>query len=324
MAMSSVSVVTNALRLRGFRRPQTARAILHPSLRERVGEYAYLVTIALIALAVGALALAYAPKDEMGAGSMGAMTERPVTSAAAAGVGVQLVTPAAVQSGTPVPLVYRLTDARTGVPLTDLVSDGGEWMHLIVVSQDLGQFQHVHPQPSGRAGEYVIDVAFPTAGSYLLYSEFSRASQEVVQRDAIRVGAGSTVPPPLAEDRAPKVVGDVRVALQGIGTVVAGQDAALVFRLEEAATGEGLRDLQSYLGEPAHAVILSEDAATFAHLHGEQVDAADGAHEASGSGFGPEIKVHYTFPAPGLYKVWGQFKTRTGEVITAPFVIRAQ
>jgi Cu+-exporting ATPase len=60
MAMSSVSVVTNALRLRGFTRPQSARAILHPPLRERVSEYAYLVGIAMLALAIGAAALFFA------------------------------------------------------------------------------------------------------------------------------------------------------------------------------------------------------------------------------------------------------------------------
>jgi P-type Cu+ transporter len=60
MAMSSVSVVTNALRLRRFSRPATAAAILHPPLRERVAEYAYLVGIALVALAIGAAALTFA------------------------------------------------------------------------------------------------------------------------------------------------------------------------------------------------------------------------------------------------------------------------
>ncbi|HEY0581433.1 MAG TPA: HAD-IC family P-type ATPase, partial [Chloroflexota bacterium] len=60
MAMSSVSVVTNALRLRGFKRPANAATILHPPLRERAAEYAYLVGIALLALAIGAAALTFA------------------------------------------------------------------------------------------------------------------------------------------------------------------------------------------------------------------------------------------------------------------------
>jgi len=60
MAMSSVSVVTNALRLRGFRRPSNVDELLHPSLRVVVGEYAYLGGIALVAALVGVAALVFA------------------------------------------------------------------------------------------------------------------------------------------------------------------------------------------------------------------------------------------------------------------------
>jgi Cu+-exporting ATPase len=71
MAMSSVSVVTNALRLRRFHPPQSADEILHPSLRQRVGEYAYLVGIAFVALAIGAAALAFVQKHHAGDRAVG-------------------------------------------------------------------------------------------------------------------------------------------------------------------------------------------------------------------------------------------------------------
>ena len=71
MAMSSVSVVTNALRLRRFHPPQSADEILHPPLRERVGEYAYLVGIALVALAIGVAAQACVQRDHAADGGVG-------------------------------------------------------------------------------------------------------------------------------------------------------------------------------------------------------------------------------------------------------------
>ncbi len=57
MAMSSVSVVTNALRLRSFRAPESPQQILHPPLMERVREYGYLAGIAVVALLVGGAAI---------------------------------------------------------------------------------------------------------------------------------------------------------------------------------------------------------------------------------------------------------------------------
>ena len=124
MAMSSVSVVTNALRLRGFRRPASASEILHPPLRERVGEYAYLAAIALLALAIGAASLAWARPEHGASGDIHeeepTMTQ-PVVSPAEAGVRVLLVAPPVMEAGTPASLAYRLTEARDDSPLTDVV-----------------------------------------------------------------------------------------------------------------------------------------------------------------------------------------------------------
>ncbi|MGQ0608269.1 MAG: HAD-IC family P-type ATPase, partial [Chloroflexota bacterium] len=57
MAMSSVSVVTNALRLRSFRAPESPEQILHPPLGERIREYGYLAGVAVVAIVVGGAAL---------------------------------------------------------------------------------------------------------------------------------------------------------------------------------------------------------------------------------------------------------------------------
>jgi Cu+-exporting ATPase len=67
MAMSSVSVVTNALRLRSFRPAASVQEILHPPLRARIADWGYLAAIAILALAIGAGALWLSERSGMGA-----------------------------------------------------------------------------------------------------------------------------------------------------------------------------------------------------------------------------------------------------------------
>ena len=255
-------------------------------------------------------------------------------SAEEAGVRVELVAPQTVEPNTPTRLTYRLAEAASGAPITDVLVSHEQPMHLIAVRRDLAQFQHVHPQPTGRPGEYDIELSFPSAGTYILYDEFARAGgQDILKRDELTVqypsGAAS-----LVEDTRPKTVGNVRVSLHADGSLTAGSEARLIVQLADPATGRGLSTLKPYLGAAAHVVILTEDAGTFAHTHGEsggagghhgQATDAHGGHGGHGGqagGIGPEIAFHHTFPAPGLYKVWGQFKTTDGQIVTADFVVR--
>jgi len=73
MAMSSVSVVTNALRLRSFHPAASVQDILHPPLRARIADWGYLAAIAILALAIGAGALWLS--EQSGMGVSGAMEE---------------------------------------------------------------------------------------------------------------------------------------------------------------------------------------------------------------------------------------------------------
>jgi Cu+-exporting ATPase len=78
MAMSSVSVVTNALRLRGFRPAASAEEILHPPLRTRIADWGYLAAIAVLAIAIGAGALWLSDRTGMGVGETMGGAEAPM------------------------------------------------------------------------------------------------------------------------------------------------------------------------------------------------------------------------------------------------------
>ena len=77
MALSSVSVVTNALRLRAFRRPNNADEIAHPSLWSRATDYAYLFLIGLFGILAGVVAFNVLPQDNMAAMASDAMVSAP-------------------------------------------------------------------------------------------------------------------------------------------------------------------------------------------------------------------------------------------------------
>lgn len=86
MAMSSVSVVTNSLRLRSFVPPANARELLHPPMRRKIADVGYLVTIGLLALLVGGASLFFfAPSMSMGStgSAPGMVASAPTTQSTA-------------------------------------------------------------------------------------------------------------------------------------------------------------------------------------------------------------------------------------------------
>jgi Cu+-exporting ATPase len=340
MAMSSVSVVTNAQRLRRFR-PMTAEQILHPRLRDRVAQYSYLAAVGLTAVAVGAGLTAASRTDTARRGMNGMLawtqsvgmpmrpamstmmsTDIPPVDADEAGVHVQLIVPADVRAGTPTHLVVKLTAADTGAPVDDVGRSHEVWMHLIATRADLGTFAHVHPEPTGRAGEFAVRLTFPTPGRYVINSEFRRNGDmaDVHQRQILAIPGRS----PAARQLVPagRTVSTHGVRVQLVGDAGVGQSSELAFVVSDERTGEPITNLQPYLAAAGHVVIMRGDGATFAHEHAE-VRGSDGklVFTLPGQTFGPRLPFHHRFETPGTYRLWGQFRLASGEVITAPFTI---
>jgi Cu+-exporting ATPase len=341
--MSSVSVLTNALRLRRFRRPATVDEIVRPPLRARLGQYAYLTGVAVVALALGAGLTAVSRMDFASRGMNGQLAwvegtgmpmrpemsvmmtaEVPPTDAADAGVDVRLSLPADVRPGQPTRLVVTLRDAATGEPIEDMTRSHEAWMHLIATREDLGTFAHLHPQPTGRPGELAVDITFPTAGRYIVNTEFRRQGEmaDVHSRQVLTVAGPAPSPVTLTAGPRTVEVDGVRVSLDGAAEV--GGSSDLHFTLTDAATGRPVDDLQPYLAAAGHIVVMRADGQTFAHEHAEVTDGAGRPVFAlPGTTFGPELEVHASFPTAGVYQLWAQFRLADGNLITVPFTVQA-
>ena len=281
----------------------------------------------MVALGVGAAALDFAPREEqmaMGESDMADMPMAGARSTAEAGVRGELVAPPTIAPNAPARLVYRFVDERSGAPLTDIVVSHEAQMHLIAVSRDLREFQHVHPTFTERPGELAVDVTFPRPGLYQLYGEFTRADgTDVVQQDLLVVGAPANVGPALVEDRAPKQASGVQVALSGAATAAVGQESSV--RAEPHRRGYGPAG-QRPAALPGRARARGDPARgrPVVRAHARRAGRRAASHGDGAAEYGPEIAFHHTFDTPGLYKLWAQFRTHGGQIATADFVVRAR
>jgi Cu+-exporting ATPase len=319
MAMSSVSVVTNSLRLRGYTPPETAEEIVRPPLRTRIADVSYLIGIGLLAAIVGvASLLIFKPQ-------MTPMAEEHNSSTGVQYARVTLDTGGPVQPGTETTLRFTLTDAKSGQPISPEVAHEAD-MHLIIASRDLAYFAHVHPQATGNTGEYAINHAFPAEGSYILYDEFElEGTGDETHRFDLQAGGSESAAASLTPDLGVRIIEGYVVSIEPQAEVRAGTDVSFAVKVER--DGRPVTDLAPYLGAASHVVILDEQAGQFAHTHafaGSDTGGMGGEGseemEAPPASFGPAVTFTHRFEEPGLYKIWLQFN-HAGKVTTVPWIV---
>jgi hypothetical protein len=181
-------------------------------------------------------------------------------------------------------------------------------MHLIVVSDDLQTFSHIHPVYKQK-GRFEVQANFPQGGNYTLISDYKPASQaEQVSLMQVKVAGKSTALPKVDFTTA-KLIGDTKVQLDNADNLRVGKETMLVFKMQQT-NGQPVTDLQPYLGERGHLVIMQQSSpltrADYIHAHAAQ------------HGTGGEVHFITTFPKAGKYKMWGQFN-RGGKIVTADF-----
>jgi hypothetical protein len=180
-------------------------------------------------------------------------------------------------------------------------------MHLFVVGADLEFFAHQHPVPQPD-GLFMLDVTLPKPGPYMAIAEFlPEGGTPQISQQLFTTGEAFGRPANPSVDVAPKTVDGLRVTIDA-SRVTAGDGKPLVFRIDEAATGAPVTDLEPYLGASAHLLMVPIDLTEA--IHGHPVEAVRG----------PSLSFAPLVPRAGRYKIWIQVQ-RGGRVSTAAFVV---
>ncbi|MFZ5496800.1 MAG: hypothetical protein ACOZE5_15885 [Verrucomicrobiota bacterium] len=216
--------------------------------------------------------------------------------------------------GEPVEFTLTLRTA-SGKPIgpADLVVAHTRKLHLLVVDPTLSDYQHVHPEPGRRAGEWEFALTPNRAGAYRVFADFTPAA---TQR-GLYASAEFTVP-----GTAASVINTPNTTWQDYGCKFelglppvfnAGKPADLKLRIESPGVKKEPVPLRPVMGAFAHLVAFDEARSGFAHLHPMETDLTQPPDPLR-----PELNFKVTIPQPGRYVIWAQVDLAGKEVFT-PF-----
>ncbi|MBD3921114.1 hypothetical protein H8B09_20270 [Paenibacillus sp. PR3] len=215
-----------------------------------------------------------------------------------------------LQAGQETELTIRIL-GENGKPIEKFALSHEKLLHLIIVSEDMQQFRHIHPGYDGD-GVFRVMTQFAAGGRYKWFADFVPAGGSTITRAGWLTVNGKPIydsPAPQPDASLVQKVDGIEFSL-AISQAKVGENATLTYTFRDEKTGKELTDMENYLGAAGHVVILSKDMETYLHVHPK--DSNSGSSSASFS---------TVFPANGIYKIWGQFQ-REGRVVTVPFVIQ--
>jgi hypothetical protein len=234
-------------------------------------------------------------------------------------------TPRVLKPGQPIKFRFSVHHPITGEQARDFVVMHDKLFHLFVISRDLDEFAHIHPEHHPD-GSFTIEHTLPKAGHYKLFADFlpMGGGAQITGYPFATVGVDSDL-----TSAAAKLTPDAVLTKSADGvkveilnertTILGGEDVDLVFRFTDNATDAPITDLEKYLGAFGHLVILSEDMTEYVHAHPREETQPDPNAPTNG---GPEVLFDALLPKPGRYRAWLQFQ-RNGRLSTVSFTFAA-
>lgn len=234
-------------------------------------------------------------------------------------VTLAIATDAPAVVGREVASVVTLRTAN-GKPLApeDLLVAHTRKLHLLLVDPTLRDYQHVHPDPAARKGEWRFSFTPQRSGTYRVFADFTPAatgrglyaSVDVEVAPASR--AANAGAKPKAGEAAGAERGTYGFALEPVAAPMrAGRPIDLRFTATHREGGPV--PLEPVMGAFAHLVAFDETRSGFAHLHPAEVDLTVPPDRTR-----PTLNFKLTIPTVGRYVIWAQVNVG-GEEMFVPF-----
>jgi hypothetical protein len=192
----------------------------------------------------------------------------------------------------------------SGKPVTpdDLMVTHTRPLHLLIIDPSLADYQHVHPAPTGRAGEWAFSFVPRATGAYRIFADFTPAATGrglYASVDLNVTGAATVAGLPPAGAGSTQRDGIVFALSAAQEPVRSGQPIDLRFAMKRLDGGSIA--LEPIMGAFAHLVAFDQARSGFAHLHPAEADLSKRPDAKA-----PTLNFKLTIPRAGHYVVWAQ------------------
>ena len=231
-------------------------------------------------------------------------------------VTLSVTTAAPPQAGADVQAKLVLT-TFSGKPIApeDLQVVQTRRIHLLIVDPSLDDYQHMHPTPGRRPGEWDFTFRPRFGGAYRIFADFTPVATNRGLYSEAEVAVAGAPNPVAAGTQAPSWTADedgYHFALTPAAPPIrAGVPADL--RLTVTRIGGGPVPLEPVMDAFAHLVAFDASRSGFAHILPREADVTRKPDPLE-----PSFRFRVMIPAPGRYVLWSQVDL-AGKETFAPF-----
>lgn len=181
--------------------------------------------------------------------------------------------------------------------------------HIILVSDDLEYFSHLHPTNEGD-GNYSFSINLPFGGKYELFIEYKPEGSDNITEHFNLYAVGKEKSKAIFTSKKHTFEEqNLSVTLRQAENLYSGKEIHIPVVIVKDDKVLNAEDLDNYLGEKAHAVLIGISDLKFIHVHPMVKN--------------NQLQLHLNIPGQGFYRLWLQFKI-DDKLYTTDFVLEVK